>query len=139
MVQVRAALSGIPVRRAMITEFRTLAPRDSLRQAAEALLAGSQQDFPVMDEDRVVGLLLRADLLAALARQRHETAVADVMRPEFATVDSHEMLEVAFARLQRNEVHTAPVMHRGRLVGLLTMENIGEFVAVQAVLEPARG
>jgi predicted transcriptional regulator len=135
MVQVRAALSGIPVRRAMNTEFRTLGPRDPLRRAAEALLAGSQQDFPVVDGSGVVGVLLRADLIAALAAQRHEASVGEVMRREFAMVDSHEMLDRAFARLQRGQVHTAPVMHDRRLVGLITMDNIGEFVAVQGALE----
>jgi len=139
LVQVRAALSGIPVRRAMITDFRTLAPEDSLRRAAEVLLAGTQQDFPVVEADRVVGLLLRSDLLAALAGQRHEASVTDVMRREFAAVDSHEMLDVAFARLQQGDVRTAPVTHGGRLVGLVTMENIGEFVAVQAALEVVPG
>ncbi|MDQ7842775.1 MAG: site-2 protease family protein [Armatimonadota bacterium] len=139
LVQVRSALSGIPVRRAMITDFRTLAPEDSLRRAAEVLLAGTQQDFPVVEADRVVGLLLRADLLAALAGQRHEAAVAEVMRREFYSVDSHEMLDLAFARLQQGQIRTAPVIHGGRLVGLVTMENIGEFVAVQAALEMAPG
>jgi CBS domain-containing protein len=138
LVQVRSALSGIPVRRAMITEFRTLGPQDSLRHAAEVLLAGTQQDFPVVDADRVIGILLRVDLLAALAAHRHEAVVGDVMRREFALVDSHEMLDAAFIRLQRGQVHTGPVVHGGRLVGLLTMDNIGEFVAVQAALQPAR-
>lgn len=139
MVQVRAALSGIPVRRAMITEFRTLGPRDSLRRAAEALLAGSQQDFPVVDGSGVVGVLLRVDLIAALAAQRHEASVGEVMRREFTMVDSHEMLDRAFARVQRSQVHTAPVTHDGRLVGLITMDNIGEFVAVQGALEAVEG
>jgi len=139
LVQVRAALSGIPVRRAMITDFRTLDPEDSLRHAAEVLLAGTQHDFPVIEGARVVGLLLRSDLLAALAALRHDASVIDVMRREFAAVDSHEMLDVAFARLQQGEVRTAPVTHSGRLVGLVTMENIGEFVAVQAALEAVPG
>jgi predicted transcriptional regulator len=78
------------------------------------------------------------DLLAALAAHRHEAVVGDVMRREFALVDSHEMLDAAFIRLQRGQVHTGPVVHGGRLVGLLTMDNIGEFVAVQAALQPAR-
>lgn len=138
LVQVRAALSGIPVRRAMITDFRSLAPEDTLRRAAEVLLAGSQQDFPVIEAGRVVGVLLRADLLAALAGQRHEAFVADVMRREVTALDSHEMLDVAFARLQQGQVRMAPVMHNGALVGLVTMDNIGEFVAVQAALEAVR-
>ena len=33
MVQMKSALGGIPIRRAMITDFQTLSPDDSLQQA----------------------------------------------------------------------------------------------------------
>jgi Zn-dependent protease/predicted transcriptional regulator len=134
MVQIRSALEGIPVARAMLTEFRTLAPRDSLARAVDLILTGSQQDFPVVEDGRVVGVLTRGDLLIALAQRGQETPVADVMRREFQTVDSSEMLETVFARLQTCECHTLPVVHRGRLVGLVTMDNVGEFVAIQSAL-----
>lgn len=44
------------------------------------------------------------------------------------------MLEVAFNRLQAAECHTMPVMQNGRLVGLLTTENLGEFLMIQGAL-----
>ena len=55
-VQMESALSGIPVARAMLTDFRTLQPHESLDQAAELILAGSHQDVPVVDSDRVAGV-----------------------------------------------------------------------------------
>ena len=54
------------------------------------------------------------------------------MQREFETVDASEMLEASFRRLQSCQCHTAPVVRRGELVGLVTMENVGEFVAIQA-------
>jgi len=141
MAQMRSALGGLPVDRAMITDFRTLSPNDPLRVAVENLLSGTQQDFPVLENDRVVGVLLRSDLLSALAQSGPETAVREIMRREFEVADSHEMLEVAFGRMQQSACRTLPVMHAGRLVGLLTPDNVGEFVAVQTALAataPAR-
>jgi CBS domain containing-hemolysin-like protein len=44
------------------------------------------------------------------------------------------MLEPAFARLQACGCHTAVVTHEGRLAGLLTMDNLGEFVMIQSAL-----
>jgi hypothetical protein len=44
------------------------------------------------------------------------------------------MLETAFARLQTCECRSLPVVHRGELVGLITMDKVGEFVAIQAAL-----
>lgn len=134
MVKMKSALGGIPVRRAMLTEFRTLAPRDLLARAVEFILTGSQQDFPVTDDGHVVGVLTRSDLLRALAQQGQGVLVADVMQREFQVVDSTEMLETAFARLEACECHTLPVTRNGQLVGLVTMENVGEFVMIQAAL-----
>jgi CBS-domain-containing membrane protein len=57
------------------------------------------------------------------------------MRRDFLTTDSTEMLEVAFQRLQECNCHTMPVIHDGRLAGLLTMDNVGEYFLIQAALK----
>jgi Zn-dependent protease/CBS domain-containing protein len=133
-VQMKSALGGIPVARAMLTDFRTLQPDDSLSRAAELILAGSQHDFPVLDGGRVAGVLTRADLIGALSAQNVRRPVAEVMRREFQVADSSDMLEGAMERLQACACHTLPVVHDGRLVGLVTMDNIGEFVMIHAAL-----
>jgi Zn-dependent protease/CBS domain-containing protein len=134
MVQMKSALGGIPLRRAMQTEFRTLSPGDSLARAVELILAGSQQDFPVVENGRVVGVLTRDDLVVALAQRDKETPVSEVMRREFEVADSAEMLEPVFLRLQACACRTLPVTSQGQLVGLLTMDNVGEFLMIQAAL-----
>jgi CBS domain-containing protein len=132
MAQMKSSLAGIPVRRAMITEFQTLTPHDPLTRATDKILAGSQQDFPVLDDGQVVGILTRHDLLVGLTQHGGNTPVGDTMTREFVTFDSSEMLETAFRRLQTCQCRTGPVLQRGALVGLVTMENVGEFVAIQA-------
>ena len=134
MTQMRSALAGIPLERAMITDFRTLSPRDSLARAVELLLAGSQPDFPVVDQDRVEGILCRSDLLAALARQGQSSSVSEVMRRGVPSADASEMIEVAMHRLQGRDCPTIPVLRHGKLAGLLNLENLGEFVSVQSAL-----
>ncbi len=140
MVQMRTALSGIPVSRAMLTDFHTVAPDDTAKRVLELILAGSQQDFPVLDGGqgsqggRLSGVLLRSDVLKALAQRASDWRVRHIMRREFEVVDAADMLETAFARLQSCNCHTLPVTSRGALVGLLTMENVGEFLLIQSAL-----
>ena len=138
MTQMKSALGGIPVGMAMIREFHTLSPTDSLTRAIELLLSGSQADFPVVDSGQIVGVLTRNDLLIALAKKGQNAPVTDVMHRDFQVVDTDEMLEIAFARLQGCECQTLPVTSRGRLVGLITTENVGEFVMIQAALSTPR-
>lgn len=138
MVQMKSALGGIPIQAAMIKDFRTLAPSDSLERAVEHILAGFQQDFPVVKQERVVGVLTRNDLLKALSQRGPNGRVEEAMQRQFETADPNEMLETVFARLQACGCHSLPLVRNGQLAGILTMDNVGEFLMVQAALRKAR-
>ena len=135
MATMKAALGGIPVRRAMMTDFRTLRPGDSLQRAIDLILASPQQDFPVLEDSRVLGILPSRDLMVALQQRGPDTLVGDVMRRDFLSLDVNEMLDTALARIHAAECClTAPVVHRDALVGLLTAENVSEFLLIVSAL-----
>jgi Zn-dependent protease/predicted transcriptional regulator len=138
MVQMKSSLEGIPISRVMLTDFRTLSPQDRLSRAVDLILSGSQQEFPVVEDGSVVGVLTQRDLLMALPQQGQEALVSDVMQREFENADSYEMLDNVFTRLQACECHTVPVTHQDKLVGLITMDNVGEFLRIQAALGSAQ-
>jgi Zn-dependent protease len=137
-VRMRAVMSGVPVRAAMITHFDTLDAEDTIGHAAHELLASSQHDFPVVVGHELVGILPRKQLLEALAAGAQDARVASVMLRTFGVVDEREMLDDAFARMQATETAMVPVLSRGELCGLLTLENVGEFLMIQSSL-PAPG
>ncbi len=137
LVTARSALGGIPVMRVMITDFRALHPEDPLSRAVDLVLAGFQQDFPVVEQDRPVGILARNDLAAALGRHGPETPVAEVMQRDLVTADPFEMVQAAFERLQAGHCRTLPVVKNGRLLGLLTADNLAEVMLFQQTLREA--
>lgn len=139
MAQMKSALGGIPVSRTMLTDFRTLAPRDSLAHAVELILAGAQRDFPVTENGTLVGILTRDQLLAALSQFDRATPVEQVMQRELTSVDYAEMLDLALMKLEACACHTLAVTQRGQLIGLVTKDNIAEFLMIQSALEKARG
>jgi Zn-dependent protease len=133
MVTASTAMKGLRVRDAMLTRYRTLEVEDPLSKAVEELLAGSQQDFPVMKGDRVAGVLRRNDLVKALSTNARGS-VGDTMSRDCLSVDANELLDEALARLREQSCATAPVLQDGGLVGLLTLENIGELVMINSAL-----
>jgi Zn-dependent protease/CBS domain-containing protein len=137
MVQMRNSISGIPVTQAMQTRFDILSPSDRLDRVVSLILAGSQQDFPVVEDGQFVGLLTRDDFIRALSQKGQDTPVSEVIRRNVPSVDSHEMVETALIRLQESGAKTLPVMHRSRFVGLLTSENITEFLMIRSALKTA--
>jgi Zn-dependent protease len=137
-VEMQSALEGLRVRDAMMTRFRTLAAQDPLAKAVQELLAGSQQDFPVLENDQPVGILRRNDLVKALAEGRREALVAEAMCRDCATVDEAAPLKPAVESMHARQCAAVPVVAGGRLVGLLTLENISEMIMVNAAMEIRR-
>jgi Zn-dependent protease/CBS domain-containing protein len=133
--QIKSALSGTPARAAMLTGFATLESGDTLADAVRLTLEGSQRDFPVIDQGRVAGILTASDMLVALENYGEDHAVTLVMRRDFPVAESAEMLEVVFQRLRECGCQTLPVVHDGRLVGLITMDNLGEYLLIEATLQ----
>jgi Zn-dependent protease/CBS domain-containing protein len=134
ITQIKSAISGIPVNRVMLTDFQFLTSQDNLARAVQLILEGSQHDFPVLEDNTVVGILTRGDLFKALSVRGQSARVVDVMRRDFELVHPGDMLEPAFTRLKECDCHVFPVMQDDRLVGLLTAENIGEFMMIQSAL-----
>lgn len=137
MVTVRSAFDGIPVSSAMLTDFQVLYPSDTLSRAIQLILAGSQQDFPVVENGDIIGILTRDKLMRALAEHGQNFPVSEVMMKDFEKVESSEMLQSAMTRLQNCDCRTMPVVKQGNLIGLLNMENIGEFMMIHSALEKA--
>ena len=133
MAKMKVAFKGIPVRQAMVTHFRTVNKEDSLSIVVEELLNSAQEDFPVMGNGEIMGIITRSDLLKALAEGR-KGSVNEFMRRNCPPIDEKDMLESTFQRMQAGGCHTLPVMREGQLVGLATLQNIGEWMMVQSAL-----
>jgi len=135
------ATRDLRVRDAMLTDFRTLPPHAVLSDGVELLLAGSQQDFPVLNpQGGIQGMLTRHDLISGLAASGPAHPVISVMRacPE-ATQPSTDLTQ-ALDLLHTMECHALPVIDplSNELVGLLTAENVGETLMVRAALRKRR-
>lgn len=137
-VEMKSAFDGVPVREAMLTQFETLSPQTTLGDASQILLAGSQQDFPVVERGQVVGLLTRERLFEALRDRGESQVVAEVMERSFQVARPDDLLDVVMGQSQPERPAAIPVLHNGRIAGLLTPDNIGELYMINAALR-ARG
>jgi Zn-dependent protease/predicted transcriptional regulator len=137
---MRTAIEGLPVSSAMLTQFNTLHPFDTLEEAVRLLLAGSDQDFPVVEAHQMVGVLTRKRLMRALAEgDERTTRIQHVMEPSCAPATEGDMLDAAFRRMQEQGCPVLPVMRADRLVGVLTAENVGELVMITSSLRQRTG
>lgn len=137
LLEKNSALRSVLAKDAMIPEFRTLSPQDGLSRAVTLVLGGWQQDFPVLDQGRVVGMLLRTDMIANLTNGDIRANVEKAMRHDFPVASPTEPLESLYTRLQQTEVATVPVIENSRLLGLVKLENLEEQMVVQTAMTKA--
>jgi CBS domain-containing protein len=57
-----------PVRQVMTTDATTVTPRTPLTRVLETLVRTRMKSLPVVEDERVVGMIAREDVLAALRR-----------------------------------------------------------------------
>lgn len=128
----RAFTEGTPVRQAMVTRFVTLDVENTLNDAVDELLAGTDHDFPVVEDGHVVGVLRRKDLIQALSQQDRSTPVREIADRDIITTRPGAPLYEVFQRMSEANCSTVPVEENGQLVGLLTLENVGEYIMVSS-------
>src|ERR1700730_13781971 len=140
LAQMKDVSRRFPFSRAMVREFRTLPKDATLEEAVDALLATSQHDFPVLDENGgVAGILTRHDRMAVLRKNDPTIRVGDVMRRDIPTVTTGTRFEEAFRIMQECNCPAVPVLDSmKRLVGLLTPENVSELMMVQSAMPRRR-
>ncbi len=136
MIKQLSVLRGHRVREAMMTQFTPLHPDDNLHHLAEVLLAGTERNFVVTTLERgVVGILPHQEVVRAFQQQRRDLPVYKFMRADFKAVHPDEELTEIYRKVQGQNQTFFPVVEHDQITGTIDMENINEFMMIQASLD----
>ena len=132
--QLRAVTRSNLVADAMITKFESLGTQSTVNDAVELLIRTTQKEFPVVDGGgRLRGVVTRDAMIKALKERGPDAPVIEIMEADVPTVASRARLDVAVKALTELGKPVVGVTDAtGRLVGLLTTENLGEMIMIQA-------
>lgn len=135
----QALIGSEIVRPAMVTDFRTLNHGDTLRDASNLLLATTQQDFPVMAGPAVAGLLTRQAMLRAMAADGPDAYVAGAMDRDYLRVSPSAPLSEVVQLIASRQGSCALVFDGDTLAGMLTAENVSEFLILREIRRAREG
>ena len=128
VIRTASVMRGRTASEAAMTRFERLAPQDSLEWAGRLFLATHQRDFPVVDAwGRVAGMLDRTTLLIALSEHGPDGAVLEAMNRDVVTVEPEAPLAEVVRLLQRDPRIPVVVEDDDGIVGLITLEKLGQF------------
>ncbi len=130
MVRQRELMRGLQVSDVMGTKRRTetLTPYHNFGQVLDAVIHGYQEDFPVVDEDdNLVGMITRNEIMTAAHSPERFSNVRDLMKTEFPTISPEaDLFKDGHRMLQESNLRAIPVVKNGELVGMLTIDDIGQ-------------
>lgn len=137
-VQLREAGQRMIASDAAVTRFDALSPGSTVKDAVESLLRTSQHEFPVVDgAGRLRGVVTREDMIRTLRERGPDAPVLDVMRRDIPVMHHRQPLDEALRVLQGGKLPAIGVADGdGKLLGLITPENVGELMMVQAARPP---
>ena len=132
MVETKSAFAGVPVSRVTVTDVTPISASDPLSRAVELMLHGTQQDFPVIENGRFAGILSNKDLLHGLSQSGSEAPVSEFMLRKCPAIPPDASVQSALEEFQRSGCRVLAVVDQGRLLGLLTMDNLAKFMTLQS-------
>jgi len=136
--QLKTILSHATARHAMLSEFHSLSPEDTLAQAVELTLTGSQRDFPVGYRNQLDKVLLHSDLIRGLQEKGQYARISELPLHDMPQVDIDEPLQNLLERMQGNPAQMMCVSDSGQVLGLLNLENILELIRIEQAVEAHR-
>jgi Zn-dependent protease/CBS domain-containing protein len=129
MVRQRELTSGLTVSDVMGTKPRTetVTPYHTFGQVLDSVIHGYQEDFPVLDESgKLVGMITRDEIMIAAHSPERYQSVRDLMKTNVPTISSKaDLFEEGLRILQQSGLRALPVTENGELVGMLTIEDVG--------------
>jgi Zn-dependent protease/CBS domain-containing protein len=130
LVRQREQMRGLTVSDVMGTKGRTetVTPYHNFGQVLDSVIHGYQEDFPVVDEEgNLVGIITRSEIMAAAHSPDRYATVRDLMKTEFPTISPDADLFTDGNRvLQESGLRALPVVKDGNLVGMLTVDDVGQ-------------
>ena len=133
-VRFRSFLHQVPVSQVMITDFRSLHPDEVLSGVLERFYHGSQEDFPVIGETGLEGILTRDHILAGIRDKGLGVRVGDVMDRSFTSVDPDMPLDEVYKKLLSSRKTAVAVVDKGEVKGMVCLNGISRYFLTKAAL-----
>lgn len=131
LVKIQTALQGLHAEDVMIRDFVIIQASDPIRVCADRDLAGMPRHFVVEAAGRVVGVISDSTWRKALQEKGADAPAHTVMQKAFLSVDARAPLDRLYMDLHGLEQTVFPVIQEGRLVGILTFEDIVKRLVVR--------
>ncbi len=120
----QSVIDTVAMRDVMLTSFSTVSPSDTLQDALAKAVHSLQDEFPVVRNDEIIGVVSRGAILVSL-RTQGNGYVQGVMARNFLVAAPEDSLGTTIRRMREGRVGMIPVANEeGRVLGMVTLQNL---------------
>ena len=106
-----------------IRDVVTITPDSTILDVQSKMQDELISGLPVVDGDEIIGIISKRDIRPVLKSEPNKT-VKDIMTSDVVTVEEPITAEEALNIAYENKVERLPVLHDGKLVGIITINDI---------------
>jgi Zn-dependent protease/CBS domain-containing protein len=122
--EINVSLEGIRVGDIMSAQVRTVDADMTLQELKELMFQEKHRGYPVMDGEKILGIVTIADLQKVSDEDRTTTRVGQVMARKLYVIAPQEEASTAMRMMNELGIRRLPVIDSGRLVGIVSREDL---------------
>jgi Zn-dependent protease/CBS domain-containing protein len=136
--QWREALRGITTSQMMTTDYIAIPPTITIKQLVqEYVMPKGYHLFLITEGDRLKGILTLQNIKAVPQAKWDETRVEQIMVPaeKLKTASPDQDALSVVEQMEENEINQMPVASEGKVIGLVTRDNLLRFLRTRTELK----
>jgi Zn-dependent protease/CBS domain-containing protein len=131
-VNIKATLKAFRVRDLITRDFLSVSPDTTLAKVIELMFHSHIEDFPVVQDNKIVGLLTRLDITRTIHQSGMNKRVNQIMRKQFPTVAPSDLLVKVHQLMQQSGLKAIPVLKDEKLYGIIALEDISKVYMIMS-------
>ncbi len=135
---IMQAISDLKVNEIMTTLVSSIPAGKTVQEAeTEFFDAAKHGGFPVIDGEKIVGIVTRTDLKTVADPEKGTRRIEEIMTPrsKLVSVKPQESVADAFMKLSKYDIGRLPVVENEAVVGIITRSDVIRAVKVRARAE----
>ena len=129
-VNLKESLKGFRVKDILSSQFTTLEQDTLISKVLELIFRTRQEDFPVMDGDRLAGFLTRSDVIRGVHEFGSAKRISEIMRTNVPVVTPEDKLIKIQRIMEENQIKALPVVRGSTVCGVVTLEDLGRVYTI---------
>jgi len=125
-VEVSETIKNYFVHDILTREFVFISKDTPLSKALELIFHTHQEDFPVVEDGHLVGMLTRREVIQGLHERSKDTHAEVIMRTDIPPVSVKTNLDIVRKLMQKHNAGAIPVERNGKVVGVVTQGDINK-------------